>query len=141
MLPKSCVLESLSGCISQYKKEVHYFLSICIPRLAEGFELQPGAIFGFGKLADDETNKALKISTLESSKHCKLNQAPVHNPNEDRSIAWVNHEINISGKKYLKSVSRKMVINKSVDLLHKADLNELKKYIKPAAEIKQVKIL
>ena len=33
-----------------------------------------------------------------------------------------------------------MVINKSVDLLHRADLTELKKCIKSAAEIKQVKI-
>ena len=31
-----------------------------------------------------------------------------------------------------------MVISKSADLLHKADLTELKKFIKPAAEIKQV---
>ena len=52
----------------------------------------------------------------------------------------MNREINIHGKKHLELVSRKMVINKSVDLLHKADLTELKKYIKPAAEIKQVKI-
>ena len=51
----------------------------------------------------------------------------------------MNHEINICGKKHLESISRKMVINKSVDLLHKADLTELKKYIKVAAEIKQVK--
>ena len=31
-----------------------------------------------------------------------------------------------------------MVISKSADLLHKADLTELKKFIKPAAEIKEV---
>ena len=43
------------------------------------------------------------------------------------SVGWVNHEINIRGKKHLESISRKMVINKSVDLLHKADLTELKK--------------
>ena len=48
-LPKSCLLESLTGCISQYKNEVQHFLSICWPRLAEGFELQQGALFGFGK--------------------------------------------------------------------------------------------
>ena len=52
----------------------------------------------------------------------------------------MNHEINICGKKHLESISRKMVINKSVDLLHKVDLTKLKKYIKVAAEIKQVKI-
>ena len=84
LLPKSCLLESLTGCISQYKKEVQHFLSICIPRLAEGFELQQGAIFGFGKFADDETNKVLKLSTLESSKCLKLNQAPVCSLNEDK---------------------------------------------------------
>ena len=84
VVPK-CLLESSTGCISQYKKEVQHFLFICIPGLAEGFELQ-------------------------------------------------------QGKKHLELLSRKMVINKSVDLLHKADLTELKKYIKPAAEIKQVKI-
>ena len=106
-LPKSCLLESLTGCISQYKKQVQHFLSICITRLAESFELQQGAIFGFGKFADDETNKVLKISTLESSKRCKLNQAPVHNLNEERSVGWVNHEISIRGKKHLESVSKK----------------------------------
>ena len=84
--------------------------------------------------------KLLEISTLQSSKRCKLNQAPVHKLNEERSAGWVNHEINIRGKKHLELVSRITVINKSVDLLHKADLTELKKYIKPAAEIKQVKI-
>ena len=36
--------------------------------------------------ADDETNKVLKISSLESSKCCKLNQALVHNLNEERSV-------------------------------------------------------
>ena len=108
--------------------------------MTEGFELQRGAIFGFGKFADDETDKVLKISTLESSKCRKLNQAPVYNLNEERSAGWVNHEINICGKKHLESVSRRMVINKSVELLHKADLTKLKKHIKPAAEIKQVKI-
>ena len=54
--------------------------------MAEGFDLQHGVIFGFGKFADDETNKVLEISTLESSKRCKLNQAPVHNLNEERSV-------------------------------------------------------
>ena len=53
--------------------------------MAGGFDLQHGVIFGFGKFADDETNKVLEISTLESSKR-KLNQAPVHNPNEERSF-------------------------------------------------------
>ena len=85
-LPKPCLLESLTGCISQFKKEVQHFLSICIPRLAEGFELQRGVIFGFRKFADNETNKVLKISTLESSKRRKLNQAPVHNLNEETSV-------------------------------------------------------
>ena len=121
LMPKSCLLESLTDCISQYRKEVQHFLSICIPRLAEGFELQRGGIFGFEKFAYDETNKVLKISTLESPKCCKLNQAPVDNLNEEKSVGCVNHKINICGKKHLESVSRNMVINKSVDLLHKAD--------------------
>ena len=114
-LPKSCLLESLTGCISQYKKEVQHFLSIGITRLAEGYELQRGAIFGFGKFADDETDKVLKISTLESSKRRKLNQAPVYNLNEERSVGRVNHEINTRGKKHLESVPKKTVINKSVN--------------------------
>ena len=59
---------------------------MCIPRLAEGFDLQHGVMFEFGKFADDETNKVLEMSALESSKHCKLNQAPVHNINEERSV-------------------------------------------------------
>ena len=43
--------------------------------------------------------KLLKISTPQSSKRSKLNQAPVHKLNEERSAGWVNHEINIRGKK------------------------------------------
>ena len=132
-LPKECLRASVNSCASTYKKEIKKLLGIILPRLADVFSEQRGAIFGFGPKADDSTGTLLKISTTDKETREKLNKTPIHNLNEERSVGFVNYEIHIRGKQCLDSVSRKMVINKSMDILQKADP-------KPAQHIKEIKM-
>lgn len=100
--------------------------------MANGFSEQRGAMFGFGPKAKYDTGKILK----NEENRRKLNQAPVHNLNEERSVGFINHEIQIRGKRELESASRKLVLNKSINILVKFYSNELKKKVKPAKKIK-----
>ena len=115
-------------------------LKIILPRTAEGFSEQRGAIFGFGPKATEDTGMVLKMTTVEELKRRKLSKAPVHNLNEERSVGVINYEISIRGKQFLETASRKMLINKSKDILDKTDPSEMKKYIRPAKEIKEIKL-
>ena len=87
----------------------------------------------------DEDTGTVKISDLDGAKHRKLNQAPVHNLNEERSVGFINYELEIRGKKHLESASKKMVLNKSVDLLMDCDSAAVKCFRKPAQAIKELK--
>ena len=62
-LPKKCLRESVNNYASLYSKEVVRFLDILLPRLADGFSEQRGAIFGFGPNAEADTKILLKVST------------------------------------------------------------------------------
>jgi hypothetical protein len=119
---------------------VKKLLEIILPRLADGFSEQRGAIFGFGPKADEDTRSLLKVATADDETKMKLQEAPVHNLNEERSVGFVNYEIQIRGKKYLDVVSRKMVLNKSKDILQAVDPSDIKKYRKPAKIIKEIKM-
>ena len=108
--------------------------------MAKGFSEQQGAIFGFGPKATEDTRTVLKMTTVEEPKRRKLSKAPVHNLNEERSVGFINYEISIWGKRFLETASRKMLINKCKDILKKTDPSEMKKYIMPAKEIKEIKL-
>ena len=139
-LPKECLRECVNACIFEFKKEIKQFLSILLPRLADGFSDQRGALFGFGPKADESTDSLLKISKIEDeAKKNKLKKAPIHNLNEERSVGFINYEISIRGKQHLESASRKMLINKSIDIALKAEPSEISKYRKQAQAIKEVK--
>ena len=69
------------------------------------------AIFALGQdkqHTDEDTGTVLKISDLDGAKRQKLNQAPVHNLNEERSVGFINYELEIRGKKHLESASKKI---------------------------------
>ena len=125
---------------SQYEKEVKKLLGIILPRLADGFSEQRGVIFGFCPKAEEDTRTLLKISTADDEKKKKLQHAQIHNLNEERSVGFINYEIQIRGKKHLDAVSQKMVANKSMDILQAADPSDIKKYRKPAQIIKEIKM-
>jgi hypothetical protein len=61
----------------------------------------------------------------------------VHNIGEERNVGMVNYELSIRGKGNLESVSKKVLINKSSDLL---SVDPLRKYKKAAIEIDNLKI-
>ena len=104
--------ESINTCIDMYSQQISNLLSIIIPKLADGFSIQRGA---FGPNAENETDNLLKISNIIGDMKRKLDKAPVHNLSEERSIGFMT-----SCKVYgvnNKSASKKMIINKGIDIL------------------------
>ena len=100
--------------------QVNQLPQITLPRLAEGFNDQRGAIFGFEPKSNDDTGTILKIEGVSQAKRRKLVNAPFHNLNEEQSVGLINYKISIRGKQYLEVASRKMIINKSSDILGQA---------------------
>ena len=84
----------------------------------------------------------MKLCDLDVEKKKKkkphLNQVQIHNLSQERSVGFVNFELEIRGKQNLESVSRKMVLNKSTDLTINDSFN-FRKYRKPVVEIKELK--
>ena len=137
-LPKQCLVDSIVNCANLFRHEVLQLLNIMLPKLAEGFANQRGAIFGFGPCSEQDTGTVLKISKAEERKRQKLEKAPVHNLKEEKSVGEINYELHIRGKEHLEAVSRKLVLNKNMDVLDKANQTKikLKTFKKPAEDIK-----
>ena len=112
-----------------------------LPKLAEGFASQRGAIFGSGPCSEQDTGTVLKISKVEGRKRQKLEKAPVHNLKEEKSVGEINYDLHIRGKEHLEAVSRKLVCNKNRDVLDKAIQTsiKLKTFKKPTEDIKKLK--
>ena len=105
-LPKQCLLDNLDDNIKQYSDEIVSILKLALKMFADGFAVQKGAIFGFGKQAEDQTGTKLKISAAPPDIMNKLNSkhVPLHNLAEERNVGLTNYEINIRGKRNLSSV-------------------------------------
>ena len=74
----------------------------------------------------------MKTRDLVEENMDQLDSVQIHNLGEERSVGFVNYELDIRGKQNLESVSCKMVLNKSADLTK--HLTDFKKYRKPTAE-------
>ena len=72
-----------------YSKEIINLLSIIMPKFADGFSTQRGALYGFGPNAENETDDLLKISNINADMKRKLDKAPVHNLSEEHSVVFV----------------------------------------------------
>ena len=142
-LPKECILHSINSCMCEYKREVLNILNVLLPMLAEGFSIQCGALFGFGLKANESTGTLLKLSTASAAVKEKLNQAPIHNLNEKRSVGFITREVNIRGTDQLEPASKKkMILNKSINLLEKS-LHKPKKFLsfeKASESINEIKL-
>ena len=75
--------------------------------LAEGLSIQHGALFGSGPKAKESAGTLLKLSTASDAAKEKLNQAPIHNLNEERSVGFITREFNIRGPDQLEPASKK----------------------------------
>ena len=77
------------------KKEVANTLNELLPMLAEGFSIPCGALFGFGWKGNESAGTLLKLSAASTAVKEKLNKALIQNLNEERSVGFVTHEVNI----------------------------------------------
>ena len=70
-----------------------------------------------------------------------LNTVQVHNLGEVRNVGLFNYEISIRGEKNYEATSRKLVLNKSNDLIFNPQTNtSYKNFRKAAKETKELKI-
>ena len=63
--------------------------------LAEGFSIQCGILFRFGRKTNESKGTLLKSSTASTAVKEKRNKAPIQNLNEERSVGFATHEVNI----------------------------------------------
>ena len=103
------------------------------------FNIKKGLYSDLEKKKDADTETVTKISILTEENIKNLDNVQIHNLSEERSVGYVNYELGIRGKQNLEAASRKMVLNKSVDLITKSG-DKFKKFKKPAAEIKELKV-
>ena len=137
-LPQQDLLDSLASSVLSYPEETACLLKILKRMVAEGLHHQKGAIFSFGSSANAETSQnVLKFTTNEDNMETLDKYVPVHNIGEERNVGIVNYETCIRGKNNLRSVSQKVVIKKSADLLSN---EQLRKYSKQARKIENLRI-
>ena len=138
-LPETCLLQYLEDTIQVYPTEISSLISQAKEMMAEGFSHQKGAIFGFGDNADADTGTKLKICTAPKEIMSKLDtHVETHNLGEERNVGMTNYEIMIRGKKNLQSASKKIVLNRSMDLIEK-NPTDFKKYKKTANIVKELR--
>ena len=78
----------------------------------------------------------MKISNLDEEEVNVLNTVHVHSLGEEHNVGLFNYEINIRGKKNFEIASRKLVLNKSNDLIFNTQTNtSYKNFRKTAKEI------
>ena len=79
-------------------------LKVLMPRLAAGWERQRGDQFQFGANVDPEAPNRITAMDMAS-----LATAPVNNLDAERSMGFINYELDIRGKKELAAASRSHV--------------------------------
>ena len=114
-LSKDHLLKFLFQSCNQYKTEVIKSGIICLTKFQQGFDLQKGAIFGFGSTSNENIGLVLKISDVVDMS--SLSKAPIQNSSGERSVGLLNYEINIKGKVHFRTGSQNIVINKYGTLL------------------------
>ena len=138
-LPHVDLQQVLMEMAQEYPTEIIQLITLLLKKFANGFEYQKGAIFGFGDTKNDDTGTVTKICKLNETEMKTLGRAQTHNLGEERSVGFVNYEIGIRGRQNLESASKKLVLNKSADLI-KDSGDHYKTFRKSAMEIKEIKV-
>ena len=81
----------------------------------------------------------MKVSDATEEEMEKLNKTTVHNLAEERSVGSINNELKNRGKGNLECASRKLILNKSFDLLEKRQSKDYLKFRKPAQAVSALK--
>ena len=83
----------------------------------------------------------MKIFDFDEEERNVLNTIQVHNLGKERNVGLFNYEISIRRKKNFEAASRKLVLNKSNNLMFNPQTNtSYKNFRKAANEIKELKI-
>lgn len=130
------ICASLSDTIEKYRPHIIGVLGPLLPALAKGFENQKGKLFGFG-----EEGRGDSPHQLESMDQEKLEQAPIHNLDAERSVGFVNYELSRRGSGQLEAASSAQVKAKSYDLLESQPSGSFKDYSpRIRSKIKELKL-
>ena len=113
------LLQFLEESTKAFSSETEKLIAIVLPTFASGFDIQKGAIFGFGPSAKLEpTGNVLKLCNTDSNTLDKLNtHVQIHNPAQEKNVRCINYGLTISGKENLTTVSRRNVIKVAGDLI------------------------
>lgn len=137
---KPSIVESIENSVKLYKSQVINLLRLILPKLADGFSIQRGKVFGFGPHALEQP-KTFKISNASEEELMKLNKTSTHNLHSERSVGSINYEISVRGKGHLESSSKKLVFNKSFDLVDQPEcLSKYQSYRQASKDIKLLKV-
>ncbi|KAL4236509.1 hypothetical protein ACF0H5_004895 [Mactra antiquata] len=112
---------ALNKTTEELHNEVVKVLSMLLPKLAKGFQNQKGEIFGLG-------DKGTTDYSLSEMNREKLDKAPIHNVTAERSVGFINYELQRRGSKQLASASAVQVKSKSADLIEKQPSGTYAKY-------------
>jgi hypothetical protein len=123
------LLKAVKDSVETYKVKVVAVLSILLPRLADGFFVQRGDVFGFGNL-DPNSSKLVTKHAIQS-----LNKAPIHHLDSERSVGSINYELGIRGATEINAASTNFVKSKSYDLVELRPAEEYKKYENAAKKV------
>ena len=118
-------------------QEIKQLTTLCLNKFADGFTQQKEANFGFSDKSRRDTAPALKISDLGEEKFNVLNTVQVYNLDDEHNIGLFNYEISIRGVKDFEAASRKLVLNKSNDLIVNPQTNKSYKNFKKSAKEKK----
>ena len=105
------LLAPVTKIVEANKCEVVKVLQVLLPRLAAGWERQRGDQFQFGPNVDPEAPNRITAMDMAS-----LATAPVNNLDAERSVGFINYELDIRGKKELAAASRSHVKSRGAKL-------------------------
>ncbi len=90
------IFDQVLGVSSQ---NITQLIEIVLPKFAQGFDLQKGAIFGFGPSSEMQPRMGvLKVSGLDNESLKKLDSnVDVHNMAQERNVGCINYGLSRSG--------------------------------------------
>ena len=116
------ICDAILKVATSFQPQVIKLLKMIIPKLATGFQRQKGDIFAFGDYDESAQNAVTQMDPG------KLEKAPIHNLNAERSVGFVNFELSRRGAKQLGSASTAQVKAKSTDLVDRRQSGSFRSY-------------
>lgn len=138
VLPKPALLDTLPPVCIEYRAEIVQILGVFMRKMAEGWDYQKGALFGFGP-SKDKATQSYKVAAASQDELKRLNTLPVHNIQQERNVGDINYELEIRGKNQLPTASRKLVLKNSADLWKPCSKVPLSGFKSRSVEIKDIK--